>query len=210
MDALKESLRKAIERNLESKDLQKVDDNLSNPEDDDDALFEMEFKKVNLGIKDETSTEQSREKIRKIVPDSLNIVPPFYVGLPPENDDLRQKLREEARAQFLQRRSKALLDNEELKALYSLLEANASSSKAFSSDGNSSTELVPKCFSIESALSSVKVLSFKSLVCLIKCLFIGTLTRLLITTSSKLFFPLFFLSLLTTSVISSRISMTAF
>ena len=105
-----------------------------------DVLFEREFRKINLGLKDDINDEargkQSSDTKLEDKPNSLNIVPPFYVGLPPENDDLRQKLREEARAQFLQRRSKALLDNEELKALYSLLEANASSTKTFPSDGN--------------------------------------------------------------------------
>ena len=136
MDSLKESLRKAIDRNLalqESQKGAKIND------EDEDILFEKEFRKVNLGLKDsenEKCKAQSHETNTKHSPCTLNIVPPFYVGLPPENDDLRQKLREEARAQFLQRRSKALLDNEELKALYSLLEANSSSSKSCTSDGN--------------------------------------------------------------------------
>ena len=52
-------------------------------------------------------------------------MPKFYSGLPAETDELKQKLREEARAQFLQRRSRSLLDNEELKKLYSILEAQS-------------------------------------------------------------------------------------
>ena len=32
----------------------------------------------------------------------LEILPRFYTGLPAETDELKQKLREEARAQFLQ------------------------------------------------------------------------------------------------------------
>ena len=140
MESLKESLRKAIERNNSSKGLQKQDNAVSNKEEDPDVLFEKEFRKVNLGLADidqgDICKDQSKDISTNSVKCPLNIVPPFYVGLPPENDDLRQKLREEARAQFLQRRSKALLDNEELKALYSLLENNASASKALYGDGN--------------------------------------------------------------------------
>ena len=124
----------AIDKNLSSKVSRQQGDASAKIEVHPDILFEREFRKVNLGLKDEPCKKQSGDL--KDTPNSLTIVPPFYVGLPPENDDLRQKLREEARAQFLQRRSKALLDNEELKALYSLLEANASSTKTFPSDGN--------------------------------------------------------------------------
>ncbi|TRY64227.1 hypothetical protein TCAL_14307 [Tigriopus californicus] len=52
-------------------------------------------------------------------------VPVFFHSVPSEDDALRLKLREEARAEFLQRRSKSLLDNEELKGLWTLLDANA-------------------------------------------------------------------------------------
>ena len=137
MDSLKASLRNAIERNLKNQVLPKGSESIKKTE-NPDILFEKEFRKVNLGI-NETSLDEVPNKNSNAISTALkplNVVPPFYVGLPPENDDLRQKLREEARAQFLQRRSKALLDNEELKALYSLLEANASSSKTLSSEGN--------------------------------------------------------------------------
>ena len=50
MDSLKNSLRKAIERNLSNKPSQQ-DDKLDNI-DDPDLLFEREFKKVNLSLKD--------------------------------------------------------------------------------------------------------------------------------------------------------------
>lgn len=49
-------------------------------------------------------------------------IPKFYFKLPSEEDVLLQKLREEARAVFLQRKSRELLDNEELQALWFLLE----------------------------------------------------------------------------------------
>ncbi|KAB0803162.1 hypothetical protein PPYR_00132 [Photinus pyralis] len=49
-------------------------------------------------------------------------IPQFYWRLPKENDVLQQKLREETRSSFLQRRSHNLLDNNELKALWMLLD----------------------------------------------------------------------------------------
>ena len=140
MESLKASLRKAIDKNLTSNTNSKrneVSDDTFHP----DALFEKEFREINLGLKDseDRTSVQSNESKAKYAETALSVVPPFYVSLPPENDDLRQKLREEARAQFLQRRSKALLDNEELKALYSLLESNASSTKAVIGDGSGNT-----------------------------------------------------------------------
>ncbi|XP_074645299.1 serine/threonine-protein phosphatase 2A regulatory subunit B'' subunit gamma-like isoform X2 [Tubulanus polymorphus] len=49
-------------------------------------------------------------------------IPRFYYKLPSEDETLLQKLREESRAVFLQRRSKELLDNEELQGLWFLLD----------------------------------------------------------------------------------------
>lgn len=46
---------------------------------------------------------------------SYNRIPKFFFKLPKEDDLLQQKFREEARSIFLQRRSRALLDNNELK-----------------------------------------------------------------------------------------------
>jgi len=51
-------------------------------------------------------------------------IPAFHRALPREEDVLQQKLREEARAQFLQRRSKLLLDNSELKELWVVLDSH--------------------------------------------------------------------------------------
>lgn len=48
-------------------------------------------------------------------------LPQFYRKLPAKDDQLRQKLREESRAMFLQRRSRELLSNDELKQLWTLL-----------------------------------------------------------------------------------------
>ncbi|XP_043241636.1 serine/threonine-protein phosphatase 2A regulatory subunit B'' subunit gamma-like [Amphibalanus amphitrite] len=53
---------------------------------------------------------------------SLKVIPRFYLKPPGDEDILLQKLREEARAVFLQRRSEQLLDNDELKALYVTLD----------------------------------------------------------------------------------------
>eukprot|EP00794_Sanderia_malayensis_P014188 gene14188-15667_t len=49
-------------------------------------------------------------------------IPRFYFKLPAEDDALQQKLREESRAVFLQRKSRELLDNDELHELWNLLE----------------------------------------------------------------------------------------
>ena len=101
MERMKASLRKTIEKNKEANIQIKSDD----------EYFLEEFTKVNLkGSKKATNDD---------------ILPKFYSGLPAETDELKQKLREEARAQFLQRRSRSLLDNEELKKLYSILEAQS-------------------------------------------------------------------------------------
>lgn len=57
-------------------------------------------------------------------------IPPFYQRLPSAADSLGQKLREEARTLFLQRRSRELLDNTELKQLWTLLDDGAHQSAA--------------------------------------------------------------------------------
>ncbi|RVE57006.1 hypothetical protein OJAV_G00211750 [Oryzias javanicus] len=54
--------------------------------------------------------------------ESYKAIPRFYYKLPAEDEVLRQKLREESRAVFLQRKSRELLDNEELQNLWFLLE----------------------------------------------------------------------------------------
>jgi len=53
---------------------------------------------------------------------SFNMIPKFYFALPKENEVIKQKLREESRAVFLQRKSRELVDNEELQKLWFLLE----------------------------------------------------------------------------------------
>lgn len=56
--------------------------------------------------------------------ESYQSIPKFYFKLPGEDDILLQKLREESRAAFLQRKSRELLDNEELKKLWMLLDTH--------------------------------------------------------------------------------------
>lgn len=48
---------------------------------------------------------------------SYKIIPRFFTPLPKEDDLLQQRLREEARALFLQKKNKELLSNEELEVL---------------------------------------------------------------------------------------------
>lgn len=55
---------------------------------------------------------------------SYAVIPVFYHKLPKSSDRLAQKIREEARTLFLQKRSKELLDNAELKMLWNLLQKN--------------------------------------------------------------------------------------
>ncbi|EDO46756.1 predicted protein [Nematostella vectensis] len=53
---------------------------------------------------------------------SFSTIPKFYYKLPSEDEVLQQKLREESRAVFLQRKSRELLDNDELQNLWFLLD----------------------------------------------------------------------------------------
>jgi len=73
-----------------------------------------EFKKEYLAMSSNKDQERG----------SYSVIPRFYKPLPREEDVLQQKLREEARAQFLQRRSKLLLDNAELKSLWVVLDTH--------------------------------------------------------------------------------------
>ncbi|KAK4821972.1 hypothetical protein QYF61_006171, partial [Mycteria americana] len=58
---------------------------------------------------------------------SYTNIPRFYYRLPAEDEVLLQKLREESRAVFLQRKSRELLDNEELQNLWFLLDKHQTS-----------------------------------------------------------------------------------
>ncbi|KAM5179310.1 serine/threonine-protein phosphatase 2A regulatory subunit B'' subunit gamma isoform 3-T3 [Callospermophilus lateralis] len=59
---------------------------------------------------------------RKNTNELYKTIPRFYYRLPAEDEILLQKLREESRAVFLQRKSRELLDNEELQNLWFLLD----------------------------------------------------------------------------------------
>jgi len=65
---------------------------------------------------------------------SYTVIPPFHRPIPKKDDPLQQKLREEARAHFLQRRSRRLLDNTELKELWVILDANTTQPSSLSED----------------------------------------------------------------------------
>ncbi|CAI5764170.1 Serine/threonine-protein phosphatase 2A regulatory subunit B'' subunit gamma [Podarcis lilfordi] len=64
---------------------------------------------------------------RKNASTSYMSIPRFYYRLPAEDEILLQKLREESRAVFLQRKSRELLDNEELQNLWFLLDKHQTS-----------------------------------------------------------------------------------
>ena len=61
-------------------------------------------------------------KASEEVAETYRIIPRFFTPLPKEDDLLQQRLREEARALFLQKKNKELLSNEELDNLRTLLE----------------------------------------------------------------------------------------
>ncbi|XP_063387904.1 serine/threonine-protein phosphatase 2A regulatory subunit B'' subunit gamma-like [Cydia fagiglandana] len=98
---------------------------------------------------DDTNTSITKEESRKIEietfkqlykpklegdEESYKKIPKFYYKLPRPDEVLAQKLREETRAQFLQKKSKELLDNSELKHLWSLLEKSNGSYSTSNND----------------------------------------------------------------------------
>ncbi|XP_067124424.1 serine/threonine-protein phosphatase 2A regulatory subunit B'' subunit gamma-like isoform X1 [Centruroides vittatus] len=82
--------------------------------------------------KDLNSPEKINEEFQKLyiewkgLKEEPNGIPRFYYKIPAEDNILLLKLREESRAVFLQRRSRELLDNNELKALWVLLDKHHS------------------------------------------------------------------------------------
>ncbi|XP_053669743.1 serine/threonine-protein phosphatase 2A regulatory subunit B'' subunit gamma-like [Anopheles nili] len=83
----------------------------------EDVLFQKFRTDLNSGNKKVDHVESA---------DSYRYIPQFHFELPKSADSLAQKLREEARTLFLQKRSKELLDNGEFKLLWSLLEKHHS------------------------------------------------------------------------------------
>ena len=100
-----------LKENLRAASLKKNCSGMKQSETDEDQLFSEEY----LSMRGEASTGGS-----------YRVIPQFYKSPPAEEDVLQQKLREEARAQFLQRRSKMLLDNAELKELWVVLDSHTS------------------------------------------------------------------------------------
>lgn len=86
----------------------------------------------NFETEDSISQKEIDEQFRKLyiewkgLEKQDNVIPRFYYKIPSENNVLLLKLREESRAVFLQRRSRELLDNDELKALWVLLDKHCS------------------------------------------------------------------------------------
>jgi len=83
----------------------------------------------NQAIQNKTEDEYFVEYYNNLKPctgsfdeQSYSRIPRFYFKVPKEEEVLPHKLREEARAMFLQSRSRQLLDNNELKALWILLD----------------------------------------------------------------------------------------
>uniref|UniRef100_A0A3B3SCV4 Serine/threonine-protein phosphatase 2A regulatory subunit B'' subunit gamma n=1 Tax=Paramormyrops kingsleyae TaxID=1676925 RepID=A0A3B3SCV4_9TELE len=94
-------------------------------------------KKLASAQKDERTEEEKKEDELRLftkyytewrggdkTDSSYKNIPRFYYRLPADDEILLQKLREESRAVFLQRKSRELLDNEELQNLWFLLDKN--------------------------------------------------------------------------------------
>ncbi|KAK9693949.1 EF-hand domain [Popillia japonica] len=89
-------------------------------------LVVLNSKPVASGVKEDEYFQQYLNEInKKSVTGKCRSIPRFFRffwRLPREDELLKQKLREETRSNFLQRRSRQLLDNNELKALWMLLD----------------------------------------------------------------------------------------
>lgn len=90
---------------------------LENSKRDERSDEEMKAEETELFTKYYTEWKGGGDKDK-----SYKNIPRFYYRLPAEDEVLLQKLREESRAVFLQRKSRELLDNEELQNLWFLLD----------------------------------------------------------------------------------------
>uniref|UniRef100_A0A3B4YR77 Protein phosphatase 2, regulatory subunit B'', gamma n=1 Tax=Seriola lalandi dorsalis TaxID=1841481 RepID=A0A3B4YR77_SERLL len=90
---------------------------LANPKKDERSDEEKKAEETELFTKYYTEWKGGKDKDK-----SYKNIPRFYYRLPAEDEILLQKLREESRAVFLQRKSRELLDNEELQNLWFLLD----------------------------------------------------------------------------------------
>uniref|UniRef100_A0A914VDD5 Serine/threonine-protein phosphatase 2A regulatory subunit B'' subunit gamma n=1 Tax=Plectus sambesii TaxID=2011161 RepID=A0A914VDD5_9BILA len=87
------------------------------------TLSEKELRELKEQLKQWQKSEQNAPDEGERRP----VLPRFYDPPPADDDagsDLRQKLREEARSRFLHRKSKELLENNELKEIWALLETH--------------------------------------------------------------------------------------
>ncbi|XP_042900064.1 serine/threonine-protein phosphatase 2A regulatory subunit B'' subunit gamma [Parasteatoda tepidariorum] len=97
------------------------------------------FAALKKNLEDKVSYQQQEVKENEINQETLKLyldwskeekfskgIPRFYYKVPNEDNSLQQKLRDEARAVFIERKNKELLDNEDLKELWMLLEQNLS------------------------------------------------------------------------------------
>jgi serine/threonine-protein phosphatase 2A regulatory subunit B''/actin-binding protein anillin len=89
------------------------------PQGTDEELEDILFQKYSQELKQNGKSNEYEADNNN---PSYNFIPQFYFKLPKSSDSLAQKLREESRTLFLQRKSKELLDNNELKTLWNLLE----------------------------------------------------------------------------------------
>lgn len=90
----------------------------------DDEIEDILFQRYRQELANKVRLKQDIERSK--TSDTYRFIPQFHFELPKSSDGLAQKLREEARTLFLQKRSKELLDNNELKLLWSLLESHHS------------------------------------------------------------------------------------
>ena len=100
-----------LKQSLQAAALKKNGSGVKQSESEEDKLFSQEY----LAMRGQARGGST-----------YRVIPQFYKSPPADEDLLQQKLREEARAQFLQRRSKMLLDNAELKELWVVLDSHTS------------------------------------------------------------------------------------
>lgn len=95
--------------------------------DENEKIIDGKYDANKSSSSESISTEEnanSNDKNNENKADTYKVIPFFYHKLPKSTDILAQKLREEARTLFLQKRSKELLDNNELKTLWTILQKN--------------------------------------------------------------------------------------
>ncbi|XP_014204516.1 serine/threonine-protein phosphatase 2A regulatory subunit B'' subunit gamma [Copidosoma floridanum] len=89
-----------------------ADETIRNTEEDNEKIEDEYFQKF---YKDWKGADPKEEN------ETYKVIPKFYFKIPNADEKLQQKLREESRALFLQRRSKQVVDNIDLKSLWMIL-----------------------------------------------------------------------------------------